>query len=272
MTDLQSFINEYTDTYVEIAGSPNAINQCVDLANAWILEGWGLPIIEWTNAQDFPKKKEPHFEFIENKLDIFPNPGDLVIFKSPDSVGHISVYVKYIHKNLFTSFDQNYPLGSPCKLVNHNYQNVLGWMRPKGDSMPDEGTKATKDMVLGFHVEGLSDTDTVGKLDEEYQKERGRTKSCRADREKLKEMVESLEKDVKELNTKLADTERVCQNQIIQINKARSTFLEEISPNKKEPIEDFDGAIELINTYKFGSHLKLGEIIGLLINILRGNK
>jgi hypothetical protein len=53
--------------------------------------------------------------------------------------GHIAIFVNG-DVNSFTSFDQNYPIGSPCKLVNHNYNNVIGWLRAKqgGSSMTNK--------------------------------------------------------------------------------------------------------------------------------------
>lgn len=129
---LSDFISKYNGKFVEYHSyNPAAVNQCTDLANQWITEGLGLTAIIGTNAQDFPKKKGSEFDYILNTPTGQPNPGDLMIFKSADGVGHISIHVKNISLSLFTSFDQNYPLKSPCKEVNHNYTNVLGWLRAK---------------------------------------------------------------------------------------------------------------------------------------------
>lgn len=130
---LQEFISKYNGKFVEYHSfSAGATNQCVDLANQYIVEVLGFAAIIGTNAQDFPKKAGSNFTYILNTPTGQPEPGDLIIFKSADGVGHISIHVKNINLSLFTSFDQNYPTGSPCKEVNHNYTNVLGWLRAKG--------------------------------------------------------------------------------------------------------------------------------------------
>lgn len=129
---LKEFISKYNGKFVEYHSfSSGATNQCVDLANQWITEGLGFSAIIGTNAQDFPKKAGSNFTYILNTPTGQPEAGDLIIFKSADGVGHISIHVKNISLSLFTSFDQNYPTGSPCKEVNHNYTNVLGWLRAK---------------------------------------------------------------------------------------------------------------------------------------------
>lgn len=138
---LDQFIAKYKGKFVEYHSyNPNAKNQCVDLANQYIVEVLGLPAIIGTNAQDFPSKKGNNFTWIPNTPDGLPNKGDLMIFKSSDGVGHISIFIEG-NLSLFKSFDQNYPTGSACSVVQHNYRNVLGWLRPllsNQETMPDE--------------------------------------------------------------------------------------------------------------------------------------
>lgn len=215
---LQSFIDKYNGKKVEHHSfSSNSKYQCVDLANQWIVEGLGLPAIIGTNAQDFPKKAEPHFEYIKNKLDIFPEPGDLVIFKSPDGVGHISIYVKYIHQNLFTSFDQNYPTGAPCKLVNHNYKNVLGWMRPKGESMPSDGnieiSKETFEQLVTkadkydkFERAGYN---SVEKMLNKFDELKNECKAANESRKQAEEAAEISRRELRDFVAVLADDQHL---------------------------------------------------------------
>lgn len=132
--NLNQFITKYEGKYVEIAGSANAKNQCVDLANAYIRFVLGLPIIEWTDAKDFPKKAGDKYDYILNKGLIVPEVGDLVIW----STNHIAICTySDINTPWFTSFDQNWPTGSACHKVDHNYNNVAGWLHPKGDNTSD---------------------------------------------------------------------------------------------------------------------------------------
>jgi len=134
---LNTFISTYNGKKVEYHSyNPNALYQCTDLANQYITEVLGLPAIIGTNAQDFPTKRGQNYDWILNTPTGVPSPGDLMIFKSPDGVGHISIFVEG-DANSFKSFDQNYPTGSPSKIVTHNYKNVIGWMHPRKESMPE---------------------------------------------------------------------------------------------------------------------------------------
>lgn len=127
---LDQFIAKYLNKFVEYHSyNPAAKNQCTDLANQYIVEVLGLTPIIGTNAQDFPTKRGNEFNWIIITPDALPTKGSLMIFKSADGVGHISIFVEG-NLSLFRSFDQNYPTGSPCKIVQHNYRNVLGWLTP----------------------------------------------------------------------------------------------------------------------------------------------
>lgn len=133
------FRTKLNGKYCEMGGSANAKNQCTDLANAYISEVLGLPIVLGTNAVDFPKKcLPPNYEYIlndPNNADQVPIQGDIMIWISPDGIGHIGVFdngKKGV--NSFVSFDQNWPVGSVCKLVTHTYTGtykVVGWLRGK---------------------------------------------------------------------------------------------------------------------------------------------
>jgi len=135
--NFDDFIEKYNGKFVEYHSyGTGALNQCTDLVNQFIVEVLGLKAIIGTNAQDFPSKASSDYDWIINTPLGLPKKGDIVIFKSSDGVGHISVFIS---GNIlyFTSFDQNYPTGSPCKKVSHNYRNVLGWLRPKKENMTD---------------------------------------------------------------------------------------------------------------------------------------
>ena len=129
----QQFMMKYNGKYVEMGGSADAKNQCVDLANAYIKEVLGLPIILWTNAQDFPSKAGSKYTWIKNTPDALPKYGDIMIWNM-GSYGHIAMFISG-NLSKFTSFDQNYPKGTPAHAQGHTYSNVIGWLRPKGENM-----------------------------------------------------------------------------------------------------------------------------------------
>uniref|UniRef100_A0A6M3IHH4 Peptidase C51 domain-containing protein n=2 Tax=viral metagenome TaxID=1070528 RepID=A0A6M3IHH4_9ZZZZ len=127
----QEFLTKYNGKFVEVAGSVGAENQCVDLANAYIRDVLELPIIEWTNAKDFPAKAGSNYEYILNTPMGIPQEGDLIVWRGV--YGHIAIFIEG-NADSFRSFDQNYPTGSNSHVQNHNYNNVLGWLRPKNQS------------------------------------------------------------------------------------------------------------------------------------------
>jgi hypothetical protein len=202
--NLDQFITKYSGKYVEFHSySNNSLWQCVDICNQWLVEGLKLSAIIGTNAMDFPKKASNELSYIKNTIEAFPEPGDLVIFSSSDGVGHISIFVKSIHQNLFTSFDQNYPTGSPCKLVNHSYKNVLGWLRPKGESMPDDGTQDMQEKLAWY--------------EKEYPLEQQRVRDARSERDDLAREIERLidahEKETQEIEALLAGAKEEARQQ-----------------------------------------------------------
>lgn len=202
---LKEFIDKYTGKFVEYHSfGSGSLNQCVDCANQYIVEVLGLTPIIGTSAQDFPSKDKVNYEYILNTPTGQPTPGDLVIFKSADKVGHISIHVKNISTNLFTSFEQNFPTGSPCKLVNHNYVNVLGWMHPK-ETMADtiQLDKATFEKLVknstaydSLVAEGISQPqdiqkmrDTTNEYRTQMEKAQQEAKACRDELSLMKQEV-----------------------------------------------------------------------------------
>lgn len=134
---LDELVKKYNGKQVEVAGSVNAQNQCVDLANLYIRDVLGLKIIEWTNAKDFPSKADDNYEYIKNTLDGVPSKGDLVIWNGNvgGGAGHISIFLEG-NANIFTSFDQNWSVKERCKIEKHRYNNVIGWLRPIKEKEP----------------------------------------------------------------------------------------------------------------------------------------
>jgi len=104
--------------------------QCMDLAEEYNRDVVGAPRL-WGNAIDvwtnFPASR---YTRIGNTPDNFPNEGDLILWNTNvGRFGHIAV-CQTADPNSLTSFDQNWPLGSVCHFQWHNYDNVLGWLRP----------------------------------------------------------------------------------------------------------------------------------------------
>ena len=234
----QQFLTKWNGKYLEVAGSANAKNQCVDLANGYIRDVLGLPIIEWTNAQDFPKKAGPAYDYILNSPTNIPKEGDIVVWKSADNVGHIAVFIEG-NANSFKSFDQNYPLGSPCHIQGHTYANVLGWLRPKkGTEMEPEiikradafvavcsalGKPVDKDIVIADIKRLLTLEDKLRERDADLDKKR-------AELEALSLKLEGIEKD----KESLIKQNVVLDNQVFQQQRRLSELTADLVQTKKE--------------------------------------
>lgn len=173
----QEFLEKWNGKYCEAGGSANAQNQCVDLANQYIDEVLKLPKILGTDAKDFPLKAGQLYDYIKNTPEGLPVTGDLMIWSS----NHISIYIDG-NLRTFNSFDQNWPVGTPCHVQAHTYTaSVDGWLHPKGntdyykeiDLNNKDSIKVCvdiwKDVVDGLYVKKQD----YKKLEEEYRTEKG---------------------------------------------------------------------------------------------------
>lgn len=193
---LQQFVDKYNGKFCEVGGSAGAVNQCVDLANAYIKEVLGQPILLGTNAVDFPERIGDKYDFILNATDNFPIAGDIIIFKQYGtrygSAGHIAVVIS-ADINLVTMFEENYPTGSVCKTNSRNYLGCRGWLRLKDifykgydlTNVPAESLKVMIDAVTD-----LQKGELVRKVEvENLQKQ---IDSLKTSQEDLAKIVEEL--------------------------------------------------------------------------------
>jgi len=141
MVDLSKFIEKWDDTSIDWDGGYGS--QCVDLAKLWEAEN-GWPVISG-NALNIIDNADKNFYDVVNS----PQAGDIVVWGSGvGELGHIAVFVSQLSADTFNSFDQNWPIGSPCHIQQHTYKNIIGYLRPKGETMP-EPCFASRAMVVG---------------------------------------------------------------------------------------------------------------------------
>lgn len=141
--NFDDFIKKYNGKFVEYHSYGNvAINQCIDLVNQYFIEVLGVQTIIGTDAVDVPSKVNSNdFEWIKNGATNAPVKGDVVVWSGV--WGHIAICYE-ANSNDFVSFDQNWPTGSACKLVGHDYTNVLGWLHPKAEVVVNEDIEMLK--------------------------------------------------------------------------------------------------------------------------------
>ena len=280
---LQAFINEWNGKQLEIAGSANAKYQCVDCANGYIRNVLKLPIIEWTNAQDFPSKAGDKYDYILNSDTNFPLNGDIVIWKSKDGIGHIAICVSATATK-FTSFDQNWSKPLFCTIENHIYKSinyeVIGWLRCKTVTNSDENMTPEETSILKFIKEqganegkvreafgALNDIAGLKSSIEEKGKEIEILQKKVDDSEVL---LKSLETKVNDLADKLTEKEKTSaeyQKQLDTANKTISNITEELATANKDKADYkkwYESAL-----LKSSEKLSALDLIKLLINKIK---
>ena len=108
--------------------------QCVDLYRYYLRDVLSVPQtppVKGAN-QIFDNAPAATFLKIVNTPNGVPIKGDIMIWNTNagGGYGHVGI-VRTANVNSFTSFDQNWPTGSVCKKVLHNYNNVRGWLRKR---------------------------------------------------------------------------------------------------------------------------------------------
>lgn len=194
------FISKYDGKGIDFDGELG--NQCMDLYRAYVKEVLNFPQSEPVKgaADVWDKYLMGYYTRINNSPDGIPQKGDIVIWGRSSGLpyGHIAIFIEGTAGS-FTSFDQNWPPGSLCHKQGHRYNNVLGWLHPKGDIMPpDEG--ALKELQERYN-----------KLEEEYKLEQQRVVDCRNDRTDLLTQIDRMrlefDKERDDLNVRITAAE-----------------------------------------------------------------
>lgn len=151
MADLQGFVNTYNGKFLTITG-PDA-GQCTAIAHRWE-QLCGKPLV-YGNAIDTYANAGADYDKIANTPTNVPEPGDILVWGQNSSVGtgsvgHTAVFVSGDQYS-FNSFDQNWPTGSVCKIVHHDYRGVIGWFRPKGQPT----NQGVQDVISADDVDNL---------------------------------------------------------------------------------------------------------------------
>lgn len=125
------FINKWNNQPCDFDGWYGT--QCVDLYDQYCQDVIGCPIILINGASDIWENYPlEYFNRVLNTPEAVPQEGDVIIWDKTTTLpfGHVSVFISG-DINSFTSFDQNWPIGSKCHYQEHNYSGVLGWLHPK---------------------------------------------------------------------------------------------------------------------------------------------
>lgn len=134
MQTLAQFVAHWTNRYCDYDGYFGG--QCVDLADFYMRDVWGIPPFFVTGAVDLYGHRPDLIEWIANDAgnpNQFPRPGDMVIWHLDAQVGtgingHVDIFLSGGGLK-FTGLDENWPIGSKPHPQLHNYQGVRGWGR-----------------------------------------------------------------------------------------------------------------------------------------------
>ena len=127
--------------------------QCVDLI-AYYYKYLGQSKYVKGNGCDYVSNALPDgWIRIKNTADFVPEPGDIAVWGTELSAyGHVAIILSAdVHS--FVSMDQNWPRGSACKRVTHNYYKFWGVIRPNFKST----TTMNNPTIVGTYWGNMTD-------------------------------------------------------------------------------------------------------------------
>ena len=127
--------------------------QCVDLI-AYYYKYLGQSKYVKGNGCDYVSNALPDgWIRIKNTADFVPEPGDIAVWGTELSAyGHVAIILSAdVHS--FVSMDQNWPRGSACKRVTHNYNKFWGVIRPNFKST----TTMNNPTIVGTYWGNMTD-------------------------------------------------------------------------------------------------------------------
>lgn|SRR3990167_4795648 len=129
--------------------------QCMDLAHQFAVDVNKQDIPSAPAAKDVWNKNCSGYDKIKNTPEGVPQKGDIVIWGTEiGQYGHIAVF-DHGDSNSFTSFDQNWPVGSLCHYQNHSYKGVLGWLRIKSAIITQPTPQPVKIPLISEIYQGI---------------------------------------------------------------------------------------------------------------------
>ena len=222
MISLDEFIEKYKGKSVGYPNDNYFKGECLSLVKWYIKEVFGIdPPASGCNGARcywsiFPSPLDNIFEKVPNTPNLVPKKGWVAVWDGSvgGGAGHIGIVADdKATKSTFNSFDSNWG-SKTAQIVTHNYNNVYGFLVPKGNNMSDmyngydlsnrESMKVAVDVLVrvqkGEFVE-------KSKLDELVKIKTAELSSKISDYEKqikiLNTQIETLKKDIASLNDEL---------------------------------------------------------------------
>lgn len=211
-TKVDSFMNKYYLKFLDADGVYG--NQCVDVIKAYFTEVVGISGKARGNAINYWDNC-PELDKIANTPSGVPQKGDVIVWNKDigSQYGHIAIFKQGNSKN-FESFDQNFPTGSKCNIVNHSYKGVIGWLRPKNindtPAAPTIDQKDTKINELTSQIASMNNM--IGALNGQIESDSKKIKEQSALLEGNLVHLDELNKKILDLQLTLTDKENTIQS------------------------------------------------------------
>jgi len=132
------FFNQNNGRYVDFDGAYGF--QCFDLVNKWST-ALGYRPFTGLYASGIYGQPQGNYTQIPNSPTAVPQAGDIIVWNNNygGGYGHTGIATGNGNTSWFESLDQNWPGGSPSKVVRHDYNGVIGWLRPNKLSGQPQG-------------------------------------------------------------------------------------------------------------------------------------
>ena len=251
---LQQFIEKYLGTKVD--WDKYYGGQCVDLYRQYVHDVLDFPQSPGVGgaSEIWDSASPPQlYDFIENTPTGLPQAGDIVVWnrKVGGGFGHVAIFLSG-DLNKFVSLDQNWPTLSKVTKTTHNYNSVIGWMRPKlptiENPMPNELQK-----VLDHYKVKTSD-ELITMIDAQLgflESERGKNKeltdklsTCKADLKTETGVSNDRKKELEEIAYLLGTevTVETARRNVEEIISRESGYIQQVAKLEKA-VEERDNKI-----------------------------
>lgn len=118
------------------------LGECVSLVQNYaenVLGVPGTPVFPVPYARLMAGSRPDYFTWVANTPEGVPPYGSIVVFngRMGGGYGHTGVAIEGSDTNQVRVIQQNDPLGSGASIKVYNYNNVMGWLVPKSQAVPN---------------------------------------------------------------------------------------------------------------------------------------
>jgi len=142
----QEFFTKYDSKKIDFDGTYGA--QCMDLMNQFVVEVFGDTSgqLRASTAYQSWLKGGADYERFTYKQGMSPQEGDIIYWSDQyvKGTGHVAIATNKANQSVFTSFDQNWGIGTPCHYQEHTYNGVVGWLRWKKNNQSNQNKRYMK--------------------------------------------------------------------------------------------------------------------------------